>query len=163
MNFEVGGRRFYAMVSPEGQEALVRSESILPLVQKLISNMLNAFADKDENPDLPGSEWDLNFSEQNGKTTVSISIYNESLARLEKMQIEMGFPGRIYYDHEKPGRITGNLIAKMIFVFKTSVKTTMQIKKLKPHIDKILPTAKWNFDLEDCDKILRVDSEEISF
>jgi hypothetical protein len=48
----------------------------------------------------------------------------------------------------------------MIFVFKTSVKTKMQIKKLKPHIDKILPKAKWNFDLEDCDKILRIDSEE---
>ena len=48
----------------------------------------------------------------------------------------------------------------MIFVFKTSVKTKMQVKKLKPHIDKTLPEAKWNFDLEDCDKILRVDSEE---
>jgi hypothetical protein len=48
----------------------------------------------------------------------------------------------------------------MIFVFKTSVKTKMQIKKLKPHIDKILPNAKWNFDLEDIDKILRIDSEE---
>ena len=48
----------------------------------------------------------------------------------------------------------------MIFVFKTSVKTKMQIKKLKPHIDKILPNAKWNFDLEDIDKILRIDSDE---
>jgi len=48
----------------------------------------------------------------------------------------------------------------MIFVFKTSVKTKMQIKRLKPHIDKILPKAKWNFDLEDIDKILRIDSEE---
>ena len=48
----------------------------------------------------------------------------------------------------------------MIFVFKTSVKTKMQAKKLKPHIDKILPKAKWNFDLEDIDKVLRVDSEE---
>jgi len=36
----------------------------------------------------------------------------------------------------------------------------MQVKKLKPHIDRILPNAKWNFDLADCDKILRVDSEE---
>jgi hypothetical protein len=48
----------------------------------------------------------------------------------------------------------------MIFVFKTSVKTKMQIKKLKLHIDKRLPKAKWNFDLEDIDKILRIDSEE---
>ena len=48
----------------------------------------------------------------------------------------------------------------MIFVFKTSVKTKMQAKKLKLHIDTILPNAKWNFDLEDIDKILRIDSEE---
>jgi uncharacterized protein YndB with AHSA1/START domain len=89
MNFEVGGRRFYAMVSPEGQErwSLQKYTSISP---KTNFKMLNAFADADENPELPGSEWDLNFSEQNGTTKVSVSIYNESLERLEKM-IEMGF------------------------------------------------------------------------
>jgi hypothetical protein len=48
----------------------------------------------------------------------------------------------------------------MIYVFKTSVKTKIQARKLKPHIAGILPQAKWNFDLEDCDKILRIDSEE---
>jgi hypothetical protein len=48
----------------------------------------------------------------------------------------------------------------MIYVFKTSVKSKTQAKKLKPHIDKVLPKVKWNFDLEDCDKILRIDSEE---
>ena len=40
----------------------------------------------------------------------------------------------------------------MIFVFKTSVTTTMQILQLKPHIDNMLPGVKWNFDLEDNDK-----------
>ncbi len=91
MNFEAGGRRFYAMVSPEGQEhwSLQKYTSISP---KTNFKYLNAFADKDENPDLPGSDWDLNFSEQNGKTKVSITIYNESLERMEKM-IEMGFQG----------------------------------------------------------------------
>lgn len=89
MNFEVGGRRFFAMVSPDGQEswAVQRYTSITP---KTHFTLLNAFADKDENPQLPGSEWDLRFSEHNGTTTVSISIYNESLERMEKM-IEMGF------------------------------------------------------------------------
>jgi hypothetical protein len=48
----------------------------------------------------------------------------------------------------------------MIYVFKTSVKTKVQARKLEPHIDKVLPNAKWNFDLDDCDKILRIDSEE---
>src|SRR3954463_14960449 len=89
MNFEVGGRRFYAMVSPEGQEhwAIQKYTSISP---KTNFKFFNAFADKDENPELPGSDWDLNFSEHEGKTKVSISIYNESLERLERM-IEMGF------------------------------------------------------------------------
>ena len=91
MNFKVGGRRFYAMVSPEGQErwSIQEFTSISP---KTNFKMSNAFADKDENPELPGSDWDLNFSEQNGTTKVSISIKNESLARLEQM-IEMGFQG----------------------------------------------------------------------
>lgn len=94
MDFEVGGRRFYAMVSPEGLErwAIQKYTSISP---KTNFKMVNAFADKDENPELPGSEWDYTFSEQNGPdsyrgTKVSITIYNESLARMEKM-IEMGF------------------------------------------------------------------------
>ena len=89
MDFRVGGRRFYAMVSPEGQEhwSIQKYTSISP---KTNFKLFNAFADKDENPELPGSDWDLNFSEQSGKTKVSITIYNESLARLEKM-IEMGF------------------------------------------------------------------------
>ena len=89
MNFKVGGRRFYAMISPEGQErwAVQEFTSITP---KTNFKMYNAFADKDENKELPGSEWDYRFSEENGKTTVHITIYNESLARLEKM-VEMGF------------------------------------------------------------------------
>jgi uncharacterized protein YndB with AHSA1/START domain len=96
MDFKVGGRRFYAMVSPEGDEhwSVEKYISITP-----ISNfkVLNAFADKDENPELPGSEWDLNFTEQNGPdnnriTKVSIIIKNDSLSRMEEM-IEMGFQG----------------------------------------------------------------------
>jgi uncharacterized protein YndB with AHSA1/START domain len=89
MNFEVGGRRFYAMVSPDGKEmwSIQKYTSITP---KSNFKMFNAFADADENPQLPGSDWDYNFSEQNGITTVIIVIYNESLARMEKM-LEMGF------------------------------------------------------------------------
>ena len=89
MNFEVGGRRFYAMVSPEGLErwAIQEYTSITP---KTNFKMFNTFADAAENRELPGSDWDYNFSEKNGTTKVSITIYNESLERLEKM-IEMGF------------------------------------------------------------------------
>lgn len=89
MNFEVGGRRFYAMVSPEGMErwAIQEYTSITP---KTNFKMYNAFADKDENLELPGSDWDYTFSEQGGITKVVIIIKNESLVRMEKM-IEMGF------------------------------------------------------------------------
>ena len=89
MDFKVGGRRFYAMVSPDGHEhwALQRYTSITP---KTNFKMLNAFADKDENPELPGSDWDYTFTEENGRTRVDITIYNESRERMEKM-IEMGF------------------------------------------------------------------------
>ena len=89
LDFKVGGRRFYAMVSPEGQERWViqKYTSISP---KTNFKFFNAFADENENPELPGSEWDHTFSEQNGTTKVSVTIYNESLERMEK-QIEMGF------------------------------------------------------------------------
>ena len=90
MDFRVGGRRFYAMVSPDGQElgwAIQKYTSISP---KTNFKFFNAFADEEENPQLPGSDWDLNFSEQDGKTKVSISIYNESLERMERV-IAMGF------------------------------------------------------------------------
>ena len=89
MDFEVGGRRFYAMVSPEGDErwAVQKYSSITP---KTNFKFFNAFADADENLQLPGSDWDLSFSEQDGTTKVSISIYNESLERLERM-VALGF------------------------------------------------------------------------
>lgn len=89
MEFKVGGRRFYAMVSPEGNEmwAMHKYTSITP---KTNFKMLNAFADKDENPQLPGSDWDLSFTEQHGTTKVSIVIKNDSLERMMQM-IEMGF------------------------------------------------------------------------
>jgi len=93
MDFKVGGRRLYAMVSPEGQEhwSIQEFTSISPTTN---FKMLSAFADKDENinTEMPSSDWDLNFSEQAGTTTVSITIKHKSLTDLEKM-LEMGFQG----------------------------------------------------------------------
>src|SRR3954463_832026 len=50
MNFEVGGRRFYSMVSPEGHErwGIKRFTSITP---KTNFKMYSTMADKDENPE----------------------------------------------------------------------------------------------------------------
>jgi len=91
MNFEVGGRRFYAMVGPEGQEhwSIQEFTAISPVIN---FKMVSAFADKAENinTEWPGSEWDLNFSEQNGTAKVSITIKHKDLADLEKI-IELGF------------------------------------------------------------------------
>ncbi|HEX7846392.1 MAG TPA: SRPBCC domain-containing protein [Chitinophagaceae bacterium] len=83
-DFKVGGKRFYAMISPEGHErwAIQEYTSITP---KTNFKMHNAFADAAGTPELPGSEWDHTFSEQNGRTKVNISIYNESLERLERI------------------------------------------------------------------------------
>ncbi|MFN3419134.1 MAG: SRPBCC domain-containing protein [Pyrinomonadaceae bacterium] len=89
MDFRVGGRRFYAMVSPEGHEKW-SVQKYISITPKTNFKLFNAFSDADENLQLPGSEWDLNFAEHNGKTTVTISIYNESLERMETL-LAMGF------------------------------------------------------------------------
>lgn len=47
----------------------------------------------------------------------------------------------------------------MIYVFKTSVKTKKAVKQLAPKLNDLFPASKWNFDLHDCDKILRIDSK----
>lgn len=46
----------------------------------------------------------------------------------------------------------------MVYVFKTSVETEKDIRKLGFHLDELLLGARWNFDLDDCDKILRIES-----
>jgi uncharacterized protein YndB with AHSA1/START domain len=91
MNFEEGGRRFYAMVGPEGEEhwSIQDFTAILP---KDNFQFKDAFADKDENinEQMPSAKWNLDFSENNGITTVKISIKHGKLADLE-MHIQMGF------------------------------------------------------------------------
>jgi uncharacterized protein YndB with AHSA1/START domain len=82
MDFKVGGKRFYAMILPDGQErwALQQYKSITP---KTNFKLFNVFTDAAEKPEQYGSDWDYTFSEQDGRTKVNITIYNESLERLE--------------------------------------------------------------------------------
>ncbi len=47
-----------------------------------------------------------------------------------------------------------------ILVFKTSVKYKKHVKQLTAALDKLPPNTKWHFDLEDPDKILRVETKE---
>jgi uncharacterized protein YndB with AHSA1/START domain len=91
MDFKVGGRRFYAMVSPEGEEqwSIQDFTAINPTSN---FKFLDAFTDKNENitSELPGSEWDVNFSTQNGTTKVSIAIKHKTPADLKKI-MQTGF------------------------------------------------------------------------
>lgn len=91
MEFKEGGRRFYAMVGPAGEEhwSVQDFTSISP---KTNFQFFDAFADKDENLNnkFPSSQWDLTFSENNGTTTVKITIKHKTLADLEQI-IQMGF------------------------------------------------------------------------
>jgi len=91
MDFEPGGRRVYAMCGPAGEEfwSVQEYTAISPIEN---FKQISLFADKDENvnKDMPGSEWNLDFSEADGVTTVSISIKHKTLATLEQM-LKMGF------------------------------------------------------------------------
>lgn len=47
----------------------------------------------------------------------------------------------------------------MVYVFKTSVDTKSKLESAVILLNQLLPSIKWNFDLEDCDNILRIESE----
>jgi uncharacterized protein YndB with AHSA1/START domain len=91
MDFKIGGRRYYKMISPEGQEHF-SVQDFTSITPKTNLQYLSGFSDKDENinPEFYGSENNLNFSEANGITTVNITIKYKTLAVLE-MMVEKGF------------------------------------------------------------------------
>jgi len=91
MDFKVGGRRFYAMILPDGQEHW-GIQAFAFISPKTHIKWVSSFTDKDENinTEMPSSNWELNFSEQDGKTKVSIVIKHKTLADIE-MLIQMGF------------------------------------------------------------------------
>jgi len=104
MQFKVGGRRFYAMCSPEGQEHWSLQEYIEINDHNKFA-YIDAFADAAENinPDMPSATWELNFIENEGIATVSIKIKHKNLEALEQI-IAMGFQAGFtmtlnYLDH----------------------------------------------------------------
>lgn len=48
-----------------------------------------------------------------------------------------------------------------VLVFKTSVENQQHVKLLKPLLDSAAGKGKWNFALDDCDRILRIVSVQI--
>lgn len=65
----------------------------------------------------------------------------------------------MHIEHYAPQALNA-VPAEDILVFKTSVNSTAQVNLLRPMLDLVLAgTGEWNFDLEDCDHILRVEAE----
>jgi len=48
-----------------------------------------------------------------------------------------------------------------VLIFKTSVATTTQVSKIHPLLTSLSDIKQYNFDLEDCDNILRVVSSGV--
>lgn len=49
-----------------------------------------------------------------------------------------------------------------ILVFATSIEKPRQVSKVKPLLTAVPAISDWNFDLEDCDNILRVEASDLS-
>jgi hypothetical protein len=86
MNFKVGGRRFYKMISPEGQ-AYFSVQDFTSISPKTNFKYISGVSDKDENinPEFYGAENNLDFSEANGVTTFRMTIKYKDLTTLEMM------------------------------------------------------------------------------
>ena len=86
MDFRVGGRRFYKMISPEGQEHFA-VQDFIAISPKTNYKYISGFSDKDENinPEFYGSENNLDFSEANAVTTFRMIIKYKNLETLEMM------------------------------------------------------------------------------
>ncbi len=49
-----------------------------------------------------------------------------------------------------------------VLVFMTSVEKPEQVSRVKPLLTAVPAITDWNFDLEDCDNILRIEASYIS-
>lgn len=91
MNFEVGGKRVYAMCSPEGEEhwAVQHFTAITAITNFQFED---AFADSSGkvNKTLPAMHWNLDFSHKHDSTMLEIFIQLKTLEQLEQI-IQMGF------------------------------------------------------------------------
>ena len=49
-----------------------------------------------------------------------------------------------------------------VLVFMTSVECTEQVNEVQPLLTAVPAISQWNFDLEDCDNILRIEADDVS-
>jgi hypothetical protein len=60
------------------------------------------------------------------------------------------------------GNVLPDRICSMnVFVYKTSVETEEHVMCLSPKLNALAGPGSWNFDLADCDRILRIVSNNI--
>jgi len=45
-----------------------------------------------------------------------------------------------------------------VLVFRTNVSSKRKVSKVKPLLTSVTAIKQWNFDLEDCDKVLRIEA-----
>ena len=45
-----------------------------------------------------------------------------------------------------------------ILVFKTNVSSKRKVSRLRPLLTSVAAIKQWNFDLEDCDNVLRIET-----
>jgi len=57
--------------------------------------------------------------------------------------------------------LSQKLATMNVLVFKTNIEDTKQVKYLSPHLKLIDGIIAWNVDLHDCDKVLRVEAEQL--
>jgi len=110
MDFKVGGRRFFKMISPEGQEYF-SVQDFTSISPKTNFKYISGVSDKDGNinPQFYGPENNLDFSETNGVTAFRMSIKYKDIETLEMMA----------NDHFKEGfTMTLNILEKLLTVLK---------------------------------------------
>lgn len=49
-----------------------------------------------------------------------------------------------------------------ILVFVTNIEKEEQVSEVKPLLTAVAAISDWNFDLDDCDNILRIEANDIS-
>lgn len=91
LEFRPGGRWLYSMVGPKNDRHWCRAD-YQNIEDLSLITWKDAFCDENgnDNGGKPNSFWTNRFSEENGITTINVTLAHENLESLE-MQIKMGF------------------------------------------------------------------------
>lgn len=91
MDFREGGRWLYSMNGPEGEEhwAVANFRNIQPLNS---FSVIDTFSDSEGNvkTDMPGSAWEITFTNQGNSTLVELRISYDDAKNLDET-LKMGF------------------------------------------------------------------------